>query len=129
MHRLDNPRREPVGGYPEGCPADAAFRKGDSMAKRKTDDKIAASESTVRKVADSMDTEAGTLYEYHGEGYMPVGAMKVRALSRLKAIQAFRESLEEFGYSDDSDAGYSDDDDDDDDNRRCACSECRRSRE
>mgnify|MGYP001564135007 CR=1 FL=1 len=97
------------------------------MAKSKKDDKIAASESTVRKVADSTDTEAGTLYEYHGEGYMPVGAMKVRARSRLKAIQAFRESLEDFGYSDesdDSDAGY-----DDAVDRSCNCSDCRRSRE
>ena len=98
------------------------------MAKRKEDDKIAASESTVRKVADTTITEAGTLYEYHGEGYMPLGATRVRALSRLKAIRAFRESLEEFGYSDDSDAGY-DDDDDDDDERSCNCSYCRRSRE
>lgn len=84
----------------------------------KDDVNIKASATTVRLVEGASETENGKLWEYHGEGYLPLGAMKLRALTKEAAINEFRYALEDFGYHE------NDNEDPGDDVEQDSCNAC-----
>ena len=78
-----------------------------------TDPKIKPGPLTVRKL-NVPKTGSGFKFEYHGDGYLPLGAMTVRAPHADAAYRTFQSLLSRFGY-------HPDDDDDDE----CSlCGEC-----
>lgn len=72
-----------------------------------TDPKIKPGPRTVRKL-DVPETGSGFKFEYHGDGYLPLGAMIVRAPDAAEAYRTFQSLLSQFGYAHDDD-DYADD--------------------